>query len=260
MRLFWPSPQLNPFFSYYGAGFRKCRKGFYPAPRSFDRCIVELFAGSAAYACTFGANKKCILIEKDEKVASIWRYLIRVSPEEVLSLPDIPFGQNLEEVKGIPYEAKNLISFWLSRSTTTGRNILSKWAFQYPHKDGCFWSPKVRKKIAGQLQYIRKWEIRNQSCFDFSWEEQDSTVVVDPPYFKGGKHYREHPPNQIKEVWYKELGDLCKRFANKGMQVIVWEQEGATWLPFDFAGEVKTLEGKNGKKKSREVCWIRNKE
>ena len=58
--------RLDPFFSYYGAGFRKCRAGFYPPPRDGD-LIVERFAGSAAYACTFGAGREVLLIDLDPR-------------------------------------------------------------------------------------------------------------------------------------------------------------------------------------------------
>jgi site-specific DNA-adenine methylase len=60
-------------FYYYGR--KKQLAKYYPST-SFDT-IIEPFAGAAAYSL-FNDNwkKRVILIEKDEKVAAIWKWLI----------------------------------------------------------------------------------------------------------------------------------------------------------------------------------------
>jgi len=60
--------------------------------------IIEPFAGSAAYSMNY-YSKNVILIEKDEKIASLWGYLISVEPSEILGLPILNKGESLNDEK-----------------------------------------------------------------------------------------------------------------------------------------------------------------
>ena len=88
--MFIPKQNETPMFSYYGSKSKVI--DHYPAPK-FNK-IIEPFAGSAAYSMNY-YMKNVILIEKDAKIASLWRYLISVEPNEILNLPILTKGQSL---------------------------------------------------------------------------------------------------------------------------------------------------------------------
>jgi len=73
---------LRPFFSFFGGKWTLSTR--YPAPAY--PTIVEPFAGSAGYSTRF-ADRDVILVEREPVVASLWRWLISVSVEEVMALP-----------------------------------------------------------------------------------------------------------------------------------------------------------------------------
>jgi len=54
---------------------------------------------------------------------------------------------------------------------------------------------------------------------------------------------------------YRALGRWCR--GRRG-QVIVCENEGATWLPFESYLSIKAREGQGGGRTSAEAVWIRN--
>lgn len=84
---------LRPFFPYYGSCYSMAPK--YPRPR-FDR-LIEPFAGSACYSLHHH-TRDVVLIERDPVIAELWRWLLRVSPEEMLALPDLEPGQSTDDL------------------------------------------------------------------------------------------------------------------------------------------------------------------
>ena len=68
----------------------------------------------------------------------------------------------------------------------------------------------------------------------------------DPPYQTAGRAYRFH------DLDYPALAEWCK---SRTGQVIVCENAGAAWLPFEPFRTIKGLEGKRGGKQSVEVIW-----
>ena len=97
------SPLIKKMFYYYGRKKQIVR--CYPDP-NFDN-IIEPFAGSAAYSL-HGDNwrKNVILIEKDERVASLWQWLIaKATPEEILRMPDLKIGEKSSEFLHIIHAA-----------------------------------------------------------------------------------------------------------------------------------------------------------
>jgi hypothetical protein len=79
--------------------------------------IVEPFAGAAGYSCHYPA-RKVILIDASPIIAGIWRYLIAVSPAEVLAIPDIPEGGTVDDLP-VCQEARWLIGTWQALIGTT---------------------------------------------------------------------------------------------------------------------------------------------
>lgn len=111
---------LRPFFGYYGGKWRDALKN-YPAPR--HGTIVEPFAGSAGYAMRY-PDRRVVLCERDPILVAVWRYLIAVSPEEILRIPDLPVGGSVDDIDACE-EAKYLIGFWLNRGIAYPRRTAS---------------------------------------------------------------------------------------------------------------------------------------
>lgn len=229
---------LKPFWRYYGGKFRAAPR--YPKPS--HNTIVEPFAGAAGYSLRY-PNSKVLLIEKYPIVAEIWRYLIAVPSSEIRR---IPTGiVHVDELPAwVPTPARSLIGWWFNNATvapckqlSAGRRKLAEMGRKF---EG--WTEATRERIASQVEHIRHWVITEG---DFS-EAQDieATWFIDPPYNnKAGSYYVEN------SIDYDALSKWC--VARKG-QVIVCENEGATWLPFvPFAALKPGINGKG----SREVIW-----
>lgn len=209
---------LRTFFGYYGSKWTIAGK-HYPAPR--HGTIVEPFAGSAGYSLRY-PDRKVILFEIDPVIAEVWRYLIHVKPEEILSIPDIGPGETVDDLQ-VSQEAKWLAGLWLNACASMPRKSPSVW-MRSGSRPNSYWGERVRIRIASQVGSIRHWEIHNQS-YSSCPNLRLATWFVDPPYEAAGKHYRFGS----KGICYRELGEWC---TSRHGQVIVCEASGATWLPF----------------------------
>lgn len=230
--------KLRPFFSYFGGKWRAALK--YPAPRY--GMIIEPFAGSAGYSLRYPEHK-VVLLDKDPIIAGIWEYLIHVSENEILSLPDLYPGQHVDSLN-VCNEAKNLIGFWCNAGVPQPRKSLASWAIKATTQ--LFWSGRVRDRIAKQLHAIRHWEVFNvgyEECSDV-----EASWFVDPPYDDQGKHYTH------SEIDFAHLAEWCM---SRSGQVTVCEAEGASWLPFRPFAEIKATSGRHRKGVSHEVIWTK---
>ncbi len=240
-----PSPSfLRPFFSYYGSKWSIVPR--YPGPRSPSDLVVEPFAGSASYACRHYQNK-ILLVDANPVVAGLWQYLVRVSSREILDLP-APV-ESVDDLGSCPQEARWLVGFWLGRAMYVPRRTLSAWG-----RDGrwatSFWGEAARDRIARQVGLIRHWEVRHadyQSCGDL-----DATWFVDPPYEGQGRYYR-----RVGRVDHAELARWCRERRGR---VIVCENDGASWLPFEHlvVGRANSSRGRG--RVTREAVWVRDDE
>lgn len=211
--------KLQPFFSYFGSKWRAIPT--YPKPEKST--IIEPFAGAASYALHYPDRTVC-LIDKDPIICGVWEYLIKATIREILELPDK--FESVDEIQA-PQEAKWLIGFWLNRATTHPCNKPSAWMRTGEH-DTSFWGLEKRIRIAGQLEYIRHWQIFN-SNYD-NVPNYEATWFIDPPYQRMGHRYR------FSDIDYSHLASWCN---TRQGQVIVCEQEGADWLPFSPHGKFK---------------------
>lgn len=213
--------KLKPFFSYFGSKWSSIPK--YPTPRHTH--IIEPFAGSATYSLHY-PQKQILLVDKDEIICGVWDYLIHVSPDEILRLPDVV--GSVDDLN-ITQEAKWLIGFCLNKASTGPRKTPSKWMRSKAKPDASFWGDLKRQRIAQQLEHIKHWQIKQADYTDI--ENQEATWFIDPPYEKRGVLYR------VNDVNYTDLANwthLCKG------QVIVCEQNGAAWLPFTPLGDFRS--------------------
>lgn len=229
---------LRPFFMYFGGKWRAAPR--YPKPR--HRTIIEPFAGAAGYALRY-PDRDVVLVERYEVLASVWSYLIRVTPEEIRGLPDLRHDQTVDNLD-ICQEARWLIGFLINAGAATPCKRLSKWARSPSASPANFWGAPRRERIASQVEAIRHWRVVHGSYEDAP--DVEATWFIDPPYQVRGKDYRH------SDVDYIALGAWCK---TRNGQVIVCENDGADWLPFGPFISIKGTSGKRRSGCSKEVIW-----
>jgi len=228
---------LKPFWTYYGGKWRAAPH--YPVP-VYDT-IVEPFAGGAGYALRY-ANLRVILVEKNPKVAATWRYLLNVSASEVRSLPLLERDQSVDDLQIID-EAKLLIGWNLNKGTVCPSKKPSRW-MREDLRPSQFWSAARRERVARQVESIRHWTLIEG---DYTHAPDiEATWFVDPPYCGAGKHY----PTTIDD--FGDLGRWCRERTG---QVMVCENVGASWLPFQPFRKIKANASRHGGKVSDEAIW-----
>ena len=204
---------MQPFFSYYGSKWNSWRK--YPPPQ--HDLIVEPFAGAAGYATHYG-ERDVLLIEKDPRVAAVWKYLIGATPGDILGLPILYEGDSVKDFDLSEVE-RLFLGFWLNLASATTALSPTGWALG----ENTGWCVKTRSRVARQVMRIKHWKIREASYESACGVE--ATWFIDPPYQQQGKYYMQGSDT----IDYQHLAAWCK--ARRG-QVIVCENDGADWLPF----------------------------
>jgi hypothetical protein len=184
-----------------------------------------------------------MLVEKEPRLASMWRWLVSAEPEELLRLP-----LKFERVSQLDVrdEAKTLIGFWVNSGVTAPRDTPSRWMREHTTERWSFWGEKIRARVAESASCIKHWKIIEG---DYTQAPDiEATWFVDPPYQKAGRAY----PCGSSGIDFRFLGDWCS--SRKG-QVMVCENEGADWLPFRPFSSFKSMSSSRGKGFSEEVLW-----
>ncbi len=215
-------------FYYYGRKKQIVRH--YPPPR-YD-VIIEPFAGAAAYSLYYNTLvARVILIEKDEKVAAIWKWLIHeATAQDIAALPDLKPGERSTEFLHIIHAATKM-AFAFKRIKVTP--VLARnWEIS-------------RRVFAKHLDEIKHWEI---ICGDYTKAPDiEATWFIDPPYRgepgMGYRHSSAHLDYAALAKWVE---------ARKG-DVICCEGAGADYLPFRHLLDLKGVAGKT----SREMVFYR---
>jgi site-specific DNA-adenine methylase len=215
-------------WSYYGAKTTIVDK--YPRP-VFDT-IIEPFAGSARYALKY-FDRRVILMEKNEVVFQIWKYLQQAKESDIRKLPHfLKPGDRLRNYHFDHIGERYLMGFLIAKgSEKTTRDLVSRWvAVDRPN----FLNFSLLR-IEKSLFKIRHWDIRKGDYRQL--ENLPATWFIDPPYQKtGGMHY----PNGSRDIDYSFLGPWC--IERKG-QVVVCDNDKADWLPFRFLTSHKGRKG-----------------
>jgi site-specific DNA-adenine methylase len=223
---------LKPFFPYFGSKHRLSKR--YKEP-SKD-LLIEPFAGSACYSLHY-SHKQVRLYDKYDVICGIWDYLINASEREILDLPLIDFDKTLGDYT-VCQEARWLIGYFLADARGipsikhTSRSI-NKIRENENAKNR--WTDSKKNQIASQLQYIRHWTIEKKSYEQI--ENEDCTWFIDPPYQQAGKNYKE----SAKNIDFEHLGIWCK---SRIGEVIVCENYGASWLPFENFASLRNIQNK----------------
>ena len=218
---------LRPFFPYYGSKWNVARH--YPAPAPGP--VVEPFAGSAGYA-TFHGCPDVLLLDADPHIAGVWDFLIRATPAEILSLPELPHAGDSVDDHPLPQEARWLIGFWLNRGSARPKRTRTAFSTR-ADRHQLTWGSRAKARIASQIDAIRGWRVLNAPFH--AAPDVEATWFVDPPYGDKGRFYR------IGFDGFADLGDWCR--SRRG-RVIACEGPGADWLPFVELGSFKSSRGR----------------
>ena len=233
-------------FPYYGSKIRAAAK--YPAPPK-DWTIVEPFAGAAGYSCRY-PDRDVHLYDADPVVCSVINHLIAASPKDILSLPLLD-GANCVDDFDISQAEKWLIGFWANNGVASPAKRLSAWGRgQLGDIPANLWGERCRARLAKAVEQINHWTCTNASYKDIKtlkFGPCKTVWFVDPPYMGAGKFYK-HSSNNID---YIHLRQWCKCLMG---QVIVCENMGANWLPFEQLYEMRGAA--KGRKKSIEAIWV----
>lgn len=225
-------------FYYYGA--KNLLSRYYPVPQ-FD-LIVEPFAGSAAYSCFHllrDESKRAVLVDKDDRVAEAWDFLLSASVDDILQYPKPEVGEYTEDFLVMTCAVSNATSKChrmkyterLDRVFEIQRRRLLKF---FPIRD--------------RIEFIH-------GDYDLGESYGDATWFIDPPYqvqgksgsvFQNGDGYSVDCNSQCLD--YELLAQFC---GTRQGQVIVCEKEGASWLDFEPFRHNKT----SLNKRYREVMW-----
>jgi len=194
-------------FSYYGSKSKivDC----YPPPK-YDK-IIEPFAGSARYALKYW-QKEVLLVDKYDVITDIWTYLINATEKDILSLPEMVKGDNVDDFNLAKVE-KQLIGFCINRGSSSPKKTVQEYNT---------WET-ARIEISKNVEKIKHWKIIKDDYINI--ENVEATWFIDPPYMFGGEYYR----HSTKNIDFVKLGEWCK---NRIGQVIVCENTKADWLDF----------------------------
>lgn len=206
-------------FYYYGRKKQLARH--YPPPRY--PLIVEPFAGSAAYALHENNwRREVLLIEKDERVAAIWEWLIRdATPAQVERLPDLKVGDRSSEFLHIVHAATKMAFHYRTIKVTP---VLARnWEIS-------------KRVIASSLHKVRHWTV---VCADYSAApDVEATWFIDPPYkHASGQGYR-HGSAQL------DYAALASWVTGRRGEVICCEGENGDYLPFEPLEPCRGVAGK----------------
>jgi site-specific DNA-adenine methylase len=234
---------LRPFFSFYGSKWLKVPT-MYPKPNRGT--IVEPFAGSASFAVRH-FEKKVVLVEKDPVIASLWEYLIRATPKQIMNIPLLKQGQSVDDMDVDCLAERHLVGFWIAKACSSPRKKPTKWMREEIKHSDQFWGEKIRRRIASQVEHIKHWEVI-EGDYRESGGIKDATFFIDPPYVNKGKYYK----HRLKEEDYDRLAEWCLGLHG---QIMVCENDGANWLPFNPLGDFRAQ--RRGSK-SKEVLYYRD--
>lgn len=224
--------------SYYGSKWTIAPR--YPRPE--HRRIIEPFAGGASYALLY-PDRDVLLVDKNEKLIAVWQFLIGATPADILAIPLLGEGQTTDDLP-VSQEARWLVGWWCGGADHRPRLSKSSWARARPAAV-YVWSTACRARIAAAVPRFKHWRAVCASYEDIDTSEP-ATWFVDPPYQDKGRHY----PHGSRAIDFARLGAWCRSLPG---QVMVCENAGATWLPFEPF--VESQSSQRDGRKSAEVLW-----
>lgn len=194
-------------FYYYGRKKQIARH--YPAP--FHDVLIEPFAGAAAYALHSDHwRRSVILVEKDERVAGIWEWLIgEAKPQQILALPDIKEGEKSSDFLHIVHAATKMA---FKYKTIKATPVLARnWEIS-------------RRVMAANVHKVKHWKIINGDYTEAP--NIEATWFIDPPYKADAGTGYAHGSNQL------DYDKLASWVTSRHGQVVCCEGAQGDYLPF----------------------------
>lgn len=234
-------------FYYYGG--KANIAGRYPVPRG--RVVVEPFAGAAGYSMHHlerGNIDRVFLVEKDQRVANLWKRLLEMTPSEVLALPVPQVGDQTDDFFYMTTATSNGVAS-SQRMTVTSR---------MPRE-----IERQKRRVARLLPFCQGRVTITSGDYETAPRLSEATYFVDPPYQPhadkatskrtGSPQGMGYGPGcRASDLDYEQLGYWVTECP---AHIIVAEQAGADWLPFHPLIEVHDAHGKPKK----EVMWTRGR-
>lgn len=211
-------------FYYYGRKKQIARH--YPPPERPR--IVEPFAGAASYALHGDHwRREVILVERDRRVAEIWRWLIeQATPAAILALPDLRAGERSSEFLHIVHAATKMAFKYRTIKVTP---ILARnWEIS-------------RRVMAANVGKVKHWTLIEGDYT--AAPEVDATWFVDPPYRSAPGRGYAHGSDALD---YDALARWA--LARRG-QLLFCEGEFGDYLPFRPLLELTGVAGKRSRER-----------
>jgi hypothetical protein len=218
-------------FYYYGRKKQLARH--YPSPR-YDR-IIEPFAGAGAYSL-HGENwkREVLLVERDPRVAEVWRWLIEeATPSDISALPDLAVGDHSTDFLQIVHAATKMAFAYKTIKVTP---VLERnWEIS-------------KRVMAEAVTKVKHWRILAD---DYSAApDVEATWFIDPPYKGAAGRGYAYGSDQL------DYGALANWILSRKGQVIACEGPEGDYLPFQ---PLRLSMGVAGKQ-SDEVFWTNTPE
>lgn len=211
-------------FYYFGRKGRLAK--LYPTPAY--GLIIEPFAGSMAYTLHH-RPERAIGIDIDEQVLAVWDHVCGLTLEELVAYPEPSIGDRVSDRWSMMAAG--------SHGTTKAESYL--------------WTERMQRDLRKQKRLALKHLAYAKQQIDYRHGDYrdapdvEATWFIDPPY----QHV--HRGYERDGIDFAELADWCH--SRRG-QVIVCEQAGATWLPFEPVREIRGTTNKM----TTEVAWVRS--
>lgn len=264
------SMRIKAPISYYGGKSKIAH--LYPAP--IHELVIEPFAGSGAYSWLHRRNpitgkpRSVWLNDLDPKTYSIWDFLTSDGAIEIVErfVPDtVRAGQKVMDF--IPAEFPGLVEICRAEANqgTQGAKGVHD---QITSMGAKCW--KVKRKLREVIPEVKDWRITQWNyedvnrCLTYNdllnggdgyvmpefTDPMWATWFIDPPYNNpAGNRYRQ------AGLDYAKLAAYCQ--SRKG-QVIVCENKGADWLPFQELKHPRvSIRSRYQKADAQEVYWYK---
>jgi site-specific DNA-adenine methylase len=212
---------FHSIFPYFGSKSKLA--SLYPAP--LHRTIIEPFAGGASYSLLY-ADHDVWLNDLNPPTAAVWRFLLRKDALTIIR-NRIPFsvtpGTTIDQLTK-DSDPEGLV--WLCRSQFAQSSFGMKGTRTKVAPFGAIAWETFRQRLEYWVPRIAHWKV---TMLDYSEciAEKKAVYFTDPPYQNAaGASYAKGS----KDIDFEKLGAWCR--ARDG-QVIVAENMGATWLPFE---------------------------